>query len=104
MRVNKNIWIEDGQPKSVFHDDPPSKGEIQQIDEALNVSIAVGYLLDYCVQSYPDTADDFRVIIISASFLLFRDGTTQVIVDKDRNIRGSLWEGEEHKKKGERKE
>ena len=73
------FFPEDGQAISIFSDDSPSKDEIQQIKNALNITIPVGHFLYYYLQTFPATADDFCTIIISAPFPLYRDGTSQIL-------------------------
>jgi prepilin-type N-terminal cleavage/methylation domain-containing protein len=70
---------------TVFHDDPPSKKEIGDIKDALNILVPVDHFLDYHIQTFPKEADGTCTVIISAPFALFRDGSRQVgaTVDKE---------------------
>jgi prepilin-type N-terminal cleavage/methylation domain-containing protein len=62
---------------SIFHGDQPSKPEINQIKNALKITIAVGHFLDYTITG---TAIDCTVIISSRqnSFPLFSDGSRSI--------------------------
>ncbi|GAJ16332.1 unnamed protein product, partial [marine sediment metagenome] len=39
------FWPEDDQTIEIYHSDSPSKAEIQQVEDALNVRIPVGHIL-----------------------------------------------------------
>ena len=71
---NNQFFPNDGQAISVYHDNP-SFDNIQQIKDALNINIADGHRLDYQIYTSPATADDFCVIVITAPFPLFKDGS-----------------------------
>jgi len=72
----------------IFKNDPPTKQEIKDVKDALNVPIPVGHHLDFIIQTSPATADDFCQVNISASFNLFKDGVKQIngTVDSEGKI------------------
>lgn len=95
------FFPEDGQPISIFRDDPPSKAEIQRVNRALNITIPVGHMLDYHIQTFPSTANDSCTIMISAPFPLFRDGTAHVIGTVDKHGAITIFVGEEEEEAAE---
>jgi len=62
---------------TIFHGDQPNKPEIDQIKNALKITIAAGHFLDYTITG---TAIDCTVIISSPqnSFPLFSDGSPSI--------------------------
>lgn len=82
---NNKFFPDGGEPIVILYDDPQSDYGIGLIKDNLNVSIPPGHKFDYYVATYPSTADENCYIIISASFPLFRDGTSQIVgsVNKD---------------------
>ncbi|MFC1839781.1 type IV pilin protein [Thermodesulfobacteriota bacterium] len=82
---NNKFFPADGVPIIALYDEYQSENEIELIKNNLNVSIPSGHKFDYYIATYPNTADESCFIIISASFPLFRDGTSQIVgsVNKD---------------------
>ncbi len=86
---NEKFFPEDGTITiDIFKNDPPTKQEIQDVKDALNVPILVGHHLDFRIQTFPATADGSCQVTISASFNLFKNGVKQIngIVDKEGRI------------------
>ena len=82
---NNKFFPGDGVPIVALYDEYQSTNEIDLIKNNLNVLIPSGHKFDYYIAAYPDTADEFCFIIISAPFPLFSDGTSQIVgsVNKD---------------------
>lgn len=70
----------------IFSDDPPWKGEIQQVRDALNVAIPVAHSLDFHIQAFPINGNVSCTIIISAPFPIFSNGDSQIrgIIHKEK--------------------
>ncbi len=85
---NEKFFPEDGTSIDIFKNDPPTKQEIQDVKDALNVPIPVGHNLNFQIQTFPATADGFCQVTISASFNLFKDGVKEIngIVDREGKI------------------
>ena len=73
-----------GQTIQVFKDDPPSKPEIQQIKDALNITIPVKHSLDFTITH----GIGFCIVRIDADFPIFKEGDTYVsaMVDEKGTI------------------
>ncbi len=82
---NEKFFPEVGQTKMVFHDDPPTKPEIEEIKKALKITIPVGHFLDYtittpdsttCMAYSPSSTSCVMITIESSqrSFALFKEG------------------------------
>lgn len=82
---HKKFYPPDGQAISIFHNDPSSRPRVQQLNRALRTSISEDRLLDYHIQAFPGTADDFCFVMVSAPFPLFADGTSQLIGILDKH-------------------
>jgi len=76
---NNKFFPEPGQTIQVFKDDPPSKAEIQQIKDALNVTIPVKHGLDFTI-TY---GIGFCIVTIDADFPIFREGDTSISATVD---------------------
>lgn len=85
---NEKFFPEDGTSIDIFKDDPPTKQEIQDVKDALNIPIPVGHHLNFQIQTFPATADGFCQVTISASFNIFKDGVKEIngIVDREGKI------------------
>ena len=85
---NEKFFPEDGTSIDIFKNDPPTKQEIQDIKDALNIPIPVGHHLNFQIQTFPATADGFCQVTISASFNIFKDGVKQIngTVDREGKI------------------
>jgi prepilin-type N-terminal cleavage/methylation domain-containing protein len=85
---NEKFFPEDGTSIDIFKDDPPTKLEIQDVKDALNIPIPVGHHLNFQIQTFPATADGFCQVTISASFNIFKDGVKEIngIVDREGKI------------------
>jgi prepilin-type N-terminal cleavage/methylation domain-containing protein len=76
---HERFFPEDGdQPIDIFHDDPPSKAEIQQLRNALHITIPVGQFLDYHIQTFPEKGHVSCTIVVSAPFPIFKNGNSQI--------------------------
>ena len=84
--AHDKFWPVDNQPILIFHSDSPSKAEIQQVEDALNVRIPVGHSLDYTLQSLNAPGNEtFRVTVAHSNNLpLFRGGITSIIREVDK--------------------
>jgi hypothetical protein len=72
---NDKFFPEVGQTKMVFHDDPPTKPEILEIEEALKITIPVGHFLDFSItHGIGGDGKTFCIVDIRADFALFKDG------------------------------
>ena len=83
LEYNK-FFPDDGQTIAVYHDNP-SSDNIQKINDALQITIPDGHPLDYQIYTSPATSDDFCMIIISAPFPLFKNGTPTIWGKVDKN-------------------
>lgn len=85
---NEKFFPEDGTSIDIFKNDPPTKQEIQDVKNALNIPIPVGHHLNFQIQTFPATADGFCQVTISASFNIFKDGVKEIngIVDREGKI------------------
>ena len=81
---NEKFFPEVGQTKMVFHDDPPTKPEILEIEKALKIIIPVGHFLDYTITN----AMGDCIVRIDADFPLFKEGDTYIsaMIDERGNI------------------
>ena len=79
------------QPIDIFHGDSPEKLEIQQVKDALKVTISTGHFLDYHIQTFPKTARVSCTIVISAPFPIFEDGRTQIVGDIHKDNGTSIY-------------
>lgn len=80
------FFPEDGTTSfEIFHDDPQDKPEIEQIREALKITIPVDHFLDFHFQTFPKHGHVSCTIVISAPFPLFGGEGAQLtgIVHKD---------------------
>jgi type II secretory pathway pseudopilin PulG len=82
------FYPKDGQAMSIFHGAPSSLGNQQALEKALGIDISKDDVVDYYFQAFPGTADDFCVVVVSAPYPLFTDGTSQLIglLDKDDRL------------------
>ncbi len=83
------FFPEDGTiSMDIFHNDDPSKAEIQQIKNALGVTFPVGHSLDLHIQTFPKKSHVSATITISAPFPLFKDGTAQLtgFIHRDKGV------------------
>lgn len=91
---NDKFWPVDNQPILIFHSDSPSKAELQQVEDALNVRIPVGHILDYNLQSANAPGNETFSVTVNVTqgknFPLFRGGVSPGLiirsVDKDGKI------------------
>lgn len=86
---NEKFFPEDGTITiDIFKNDPPTKQEIQDVKDALNVPITVGHHLDFRIQTFPADATGSCLVIISASFNLFKGGVKEIrgIVDSEGKV------------------
>lgn len=85
---NNKFYPEDGSTKEIYHDDPQSKPEIQDIKENLKILLPVGHFLDYYLSADNTPGAEFCTLRISADFALFKDGRPDItgILYKDGNI------------------
>lgn len=88
FRQDDKFYPSDGQPISIFHGDPSSWSELQVLENALGINIPEDDLFDYYIRTFPSTTDEFCVVIVSAPFPLFLDGTFQLIglLDNDGRL------------------
>ncbi|MBN2125747.1 MAG: type II secretion system protein [Deltaproteobacteria bacterium] len=86
LEKNK-FYPEDETPIDIWSTDSPSKAEIQQVKDALNVVIPVGHKLDYSfyAENLPGN-ESFHVTIssIGMNFPLFKDGSPSITGSVDR--------------------
>jgi prepilin-type N-terminal cleavage/methylation domain-containing protein len=86
---NEKFFPEVGQTKMVFHDDPPTKPEILEIEKALKIIIPVGHFLDYTItHGIGGDGKKFCLVDIRADFALFKGGDTYIsaTIDERGNI------------------
>jgi type II secretory pathway pseudopilin PulG len=88
FRQYDKFYPSDGQPISIFHGDPSSWSELQVLENALGINIPEDDLFDYYIRTFPSTTDEFCVVMVSAPFPLFLDGTFQLIglLDNDGRL------------------
>ena len=65
---------------AIFHDDPPNKPEIQQVKDALKITLPVGHFLDFLIN---DDGSGGVIIRIDANFPIFRDGSMGIHASLD---------------------
>jgi type IV pilus assembly protein PilE len=78
----------------IGHDDPPNDADIEDVRQALHVTLPVGHFLDYTLQFDPDPGppqDKKCIMTISTpgnSFPIFKDGSTSltVVVHEDGTV------------------
>jgi len=77
-----------GQTIAVFHDDLPTKAEISQIRDALNVAVPVGHFLDFTITTLPDQTCMVTISSFGNSFAIFKGGSPSITgtVDKTGKI------------------
>jgi hypothetical protein len=75
---------------SIFHGDPSSRNDLQVLENALGINIPEDDLFDYYIRTFPSTTDEFCVVMVSAPFPLFLDGTFQLIGLLDKDGRSSV--------------
>jgi len=68
----------DGAQIFIFHNDSPSKQEIADVKNALNVPIPVGHFLDFTITNLPGLACMVTVSSFQGSYALFKGGTTSI--------------------------
>ena len=81
---NNRFFPDGGQTISVYHDNPFSDN-IEQIKEALHIAIPDDHRLDYQIYTSPATSDDFCMIIVTAPFPLFKDGSPTIWGKADKS-------------------
>ena len=88
FRRHDRYYPDDGQAMSIFHGDPSSQRDLEVLENALDINISGDDLFDYHIQTFPDTGDDFCVVMVSAPFPLFTDGTSHLLglLDKDGSL------------------
>lgn len=87
--LDKNkFYPEAGGTVEVYENDSQDKEAILNMAGALNVTVPVGNHLSYNITTDNLDGDERCIIIISAAFPLFRDGSTQLIgeVKRDGNV------------------
>jgi len=72
-----------GQTIQVFKDDPPSKAEIQQIKDALNVAIPVKHRLDFTITHGIGAEGPFCIVTIDADFPIYKGGEWSIRAQVD---------------------
>ena len=80
---NNKFFPEPGQTIQVFKDDPPSKAEIQQIKDALNVAIPVNHRLDFTITHGIGAEGPFCIVTIDADFPIYKGGDTSISATVD---------------------
>jgi len=84
---NNKFFPADGSSLAVYQNDPPTKPEIDQITNALKLTIPVGHQLDYSIHTDNTPGAEWCQIQISAAFPLFKDGSRQLIYTLDKTGR-----------------
>jgi len=79
FRQHDRFYPGDGQSMSIFHGNRTFEGDLQALGDALGINIPGDDPFDYHVQAFPSSAGDFCVVIVSAPFPMFTDGTSQLI-------------------------
>ena len=85
FRKHNKFFPEDGRQMQIVQGDSFSKEKIRQIREALNIDITVDHLLNFYIQTYPDSPDDFCTVVISANSIIFQNGAKQIIGTVNEN-------------------
>ena len=78
---NEDFFPPEGQTIDIYHNDPPSKSEILEIEDALKILIPVDHFLSYSF--YNDPEDDGGKCVniqINAPFPIFNDGSNYIWV------------------------
>ena len=65
---NDKFFPETGQTKLVFHDDPPTKSDILEIEKALKLTIPVGHFLDFTITGMPGQTCIVTISSFKSSF------------------------------------
>jgi len=86
--AKERFFPEVGEMILIFHGDPPSKAEITQTKEALQIGIPVGHFLDYTITTAPGPTCMVTISSFGNSFALFRDGARSItgVVDSTGRI------------------
>ena len=78
---NEEFFPPAGQTIDIYHNDPPSKSEILQIENALKILIPVDHFLNYSFINDPQDPDGKCINMqINAPFPIFDDGSTYIWV------------------------
>ncbi|MBW1731175.1 MAG: type II secretion system protein [Deltaproteobacteria bacterium] len=74
---------------SVFHNDPPNKSEIKQVEDALKITLPVGHFLDFFI-SVDNSGNVFIQVISAKNFPIFRGGSKGIMyqIDNKGNVLG----------------
>jgi prepilin-type N-terminal cleavage/methylation domain-containing protein len=72
------FFPEVGQTLTIFHNDLPSKPEIDQIKGALNIDIPTGHNLDFTITTMPGQTSMITISSFSNSFPLFKNGASSI--------------------------
>ena len=75
---HEKFFPEVGQTIAVFHEDLPSKAEIAQIRDALNVTVPVGHFLDFTITTLPGQTCMVTISSYGNSFPLFKNGSPSI--------------------------
>ena len=72
------FFPEVGQTLIIFHNDLPSKPEIDQIKSALKIDIPTGHHLDFTITTLPGQTSMITISSFGNSFPLFKSGAPSV--------------------------
>ena len=81
---HNKFFPEDKTEIHIYDNDPPGKAEIQEVADALKITIPVGHKLDYDIYTNNADGNEWCQIQVSASFPLFRDGAKKLIGTIDK--------------------
>ena len=81
---HEKFFPEVGQTIAVFHEDLPSKAEIAQIRDALNVTVPVGHFLDFTITTLPGQTCMVTISSYGNSFPLFKNGSPSITGSVDK--------------------
>jgi prepilin-type N-terminal cleavage/methylation domain-containing protein len=86
---HNKFYPEDDSTMDIYHDDPPTKTEIQNINAALKVLVPVGHFLDYSFGALNTPGDERFSLTISSfgGFALFKGGANQIVGSVDKTGR-----------------
>ena len=82
---NDRFFPDPGFSIAIYQDDHPGKPEIQQVNDALKVTLPVGHYLDFLLQN---PGPGGVIVQIDASLPLFKDGSRHIhtTIDQAGNV------------------
>jgi prepilin-type N-terminal cleavage/methylation domain-containing protein len=87
---NDKFFPDVGQTLLIFHNDLPSKPEIDQVKDALKIVIPTGHRLDFTITTLPGQTCMVTISSFGNSFALFKNGASSVTGTVDNTGKVSI--------------